>query len=136
MFQKFMKGIQQANEPGFSKEPKEFHPYVFKDWEGVEDAAKHLAQFVDPNNLLDRDGGHPRRPLVIFAFDEAHILTDNPPMVDRPDRWTPIFRIALCSSVYLEPSNLLALSFDGRAFQLILPGDTFRTPRRGSRIPV
>ena len=85
---KFMEGIQQANEPGFSKEPKEFHPYVSKDWEGVEDAAKHLAQFVDPNNLLDRDGGHPRRPLVIFAFDEAHVLTDNPPMMNRPDRWT------------------------------------------------
>jgi hypothetical protein len=34
---------------------------------------------VDPHSLLDRVEGSPRRPLVVFAFDEAHILTDNPP---------------------------------------------------------
>jgi hypothetical protein len=28
--------------------------------------------------MLDRREGSPRRPLVIFAFDEAQILTDNP----------------------------------------------------------
>ena len=122
-----MEGIQQANEPGFSKEPKEFHPCVSKGWEGVEDAAKHLAEFVDPNNLLDRDGGHPRPPLVIFAFDEAHILTDNPPMVNRSDRWTlfsELRRVLRYSSNRAIFSFFL--SFDSRAFQHILPGDTFR----------
>ena len=107
---KFIEGIQQANEPGFSKEPEEFQPYVSKDWEGVEDAAEHLAQFVDPNNLLDRDEGHPRRPLVIFAFDEAHILTDNPPTVNRPDRWT----------LFSELRRVLRLTSNRAIFSLFL----------------
>jgi hypothetical protein len=52
--------------------------YVSKDLEGLKGAAKKLAKFVDPLNKLDRIDGS-RWPLVIFAFDKAHILTDNPP---------------------------------------------------------
>lgn len=44
----------------------------------LDETAKRLSKFVDPNNLLDRQEGS-RRPLVIFAFDEAQILNDNPP---------------------------------------------------------
>jgi hypothetical protein len=44
---------------------------------GVEKAGKLLCRFVDPHGLLDSSNG-PRRPLVVFAFDEAHTLTDNP----------------------------------------------------------
>ncbi|KAH9981731.1 hypothetical protein BJV77DRAFT_1045991 [Russula vinacea] len=36
-----------------------------------------LCRFVDPHGLLDSAKG-PRQPLVIFAFDDAHVLTDNP----------------------------------------------------------
>ena len=35
-----------------------------------------LCRFVDPFHLLDSVKG-PRRPLVVFAFDDAHVLTAN-----------------------------------------------------------
>ena len=38
-------------------------------------AAGELARLVDPAELLDSKAG-PRRPLVILAFDEGHMLTD------------------------------------------------------------
>ncbi|KAH9977426.1 hypothetical protein BJV74DRAFT_156499 [Russula compacta] len=82
---KFMEGIQQAKEPGFFKEPKELYPCVAKDWEGVQDAAKLLSQFVDPNNLLDRDKGLPRRRL---SFLRPTKLTSSPIVLNRLDRWT------------------------------------------------
>ena len=85
-----MKGSQQSSGPDDakgSKQPKEIHPDVSKDGGGIENAAKLLAQFIDPDNLLRRKEGFPRRPLVIFAFDEAHILTDNPPTKNRATKW-------------------------------------------------
>jgi hypothetical protein len=42
----------------------------------VEGAGEMLCRFVDPCHLLDSVKG-PRRPLVVFALDEAHVLTDN-----------------------------------------------------------
>jgi hypothetical protein len=48
---------------------------------------KLLAQFVDPRGLLDHHKDGPQRPLVIFAFDKAHILTDNPPITNRSTKW-------------------------------------------------
>jgi len=51
--------------------------YIFKDMKKLEEAAKRLCQFVDPKGLLDRAKG-PRRPLIVFAFDEAHNLIDIP----------------------------------------------------------
>jgi hypothetical protein len=71
-----VEGSQQINDP------KEYYPYISKDGDGIENAGKQLARFVDPHNLLDRDEGWPRRPLVILSFDEAHVLTDNPPITD------------------------------------------------------
>jgi hypothetical protein len=47
-----------------------------EDREGVEQAGEKLCRFMDPYHLLDSAAG-PRRPLVIFAFDEAHVLTDH-----------------------------------------------------------
>ncbi|KAF8492177.1 hypothetical protein F5888DRAFT_1806903 [Russula emetica] len=79
----FIKSRQQINDPKDTKQPKKFYPYDFEDGDEAEDAGKLLARFVDPHDLLDRDEGRPRRPLVIFAFDEAHILTDNPPVANR-----------------------------------------------------
>ena len=37
----------------------------------------NLCKLIDPENKLDVGSG-PRRPLVILAFDESHILTDLP----------------------------------------------------------
>ena len=107
---KFMEGIQQTNNLGFSKEPEEFHPWVSKDREGVKDAGKHLAQFVDPNNLLDCVQGQPRRPLVIVAFDEAHILTDNPPIANRTTMW----------NLFSELRRILRQTSDQAIFSLFL----------------
>ena len=52
--------------------------YMSKDGGGVLEAATSLCDFIDEHKLLDSARG-PRQPLVVLAFDEAHILTDNPP---------------------------------------------------------
>lgn len=51
--------------------------YIFRDMKKLEEAAERLCRFVDPQGLMDRAKG-PRRPLIVFAFDEAHILIDGP----------------------------------------------------------
>lgn len=87
----FMVGSQQiSGGPKDTKGPmqlKKIYPHVSKDESGIENAGKLLAQFVDPDKLLDRDVEQSRRPLVIFAFDEAHVLTDNPPTKSRGTNW-------------------------------------------------
>jgi hypothetical protein len=77
-FPKFIVDSIQINDPKHANEAEEHHPYVSKDGSGVETAGELLARFVDPSKLLDHNAGRPRRPLVIFAYDEAHILTDTP----------------------------------------------------------
>lgn len=52
--------------------------YVYGTREGVAEAGEMFCRFIDPHHLLDSVEG-PRWPLVVFSFDEAHILTDNPP---------------------------------------------------------
>lgn len=42
----------------------------------VKDSGTDLCRFIDPYDVLDSSG--PRRPLLIFSFDESHILTDTP----------------------------------------------------------
>jgi hypothetical protein len=56
----------------------EYHQYVLQG-DGVREAGEELCCFIDEHSLLDSDEG-PRRPLVVFAFDEADTLTDNPPV--------------------------------------------------------
>jgi len=79
-----MEGIQAAaDEPKDKSEDQKDKPEEPKDvryvskGRGLDDAGERLSEFIDPRNMLDRVQGS-RRPLVIFAFDEAHILTDNP----------------------------------------------------------
>ncbi|KAI9434407.1 hypothetical protein F5148DRAFT_998459 [Russula earlei] len=48
------------------------------DWrEGLHEAGENLCRFIDEYKVLDFKEG-PRRPLVVLAFDEAHVLLDNP----------------------------------------------------------
>ncbi|KAF8492187.1 hypothetical protein F5888DRAFT_1619276, partial [Russula emetica] len=101
---------QQTDDPRDSEQPKEFHPYVSKDGDGIENAGKLLARFVDPRNLLDRDVERPRRPLVIFAFDEAHIFTDHPPIVNRVTKW----------NLFSELRRILRQTSDQAIFSLFL----------------
>ena len=49
----------------------------------VETTGGNLCKFIDPQGVLDSDNGS-RWPLVILAFDESHILTDNP----KDQSWT------------------------------------------------
>ena len=44
---------------------------------GVKEAAQGLCKVIDPQSTLESSSG-PRHPLVILAFDEAHVLTNNP----------------------------------------------------------
>jgi hypothetical protein len=43
----------------------------------VSEVGRRLCQFIDPLDALGSEEGS-RRPLVILAFDESHILTDLP----------------------------------------------------------
>jgi hypothetical protein len=79
--------------------------YLFENEEGVEEAGERLCRFVDPHRLLDSMIG-PRWPLVVFAFDEAHTLTDNPP----DKEW----------SLFLELRRILRQTRDFPIFSLFL----------------
>jgi hypothetical protein len=79
-------------------------------------AAKKLSEFVDPQYKLDRPKGS-RRPLVIFAFDEAHIFTDNPP--NKP--WNLFSELRrILRQISMHPIFSLFLSTAGR-FNLFSP---------------
>jgi hypothetical protein len=58
------------------KEPD--HGRYISQGEGLREVGKMLCSFLDEHDLLDSNEG-PRWPLVVLAFDEADILTDNPP---------------------------------------------------------
>jgi hypothetical protein len=103
-FPKFMKGSQQI------ETPEGPYPYFLKDGDVIAKAGKLLAKFIDPDSLLDRDEGSPRRPLVIFAFDEAHILTDNSPTKNRATR----------SNLFSELRRILRQTSDHAIFSLFL----------------
>ena len=111
-FPKFLKDIRHTNDPSYTKEPEELHPYVSKDGDGIENAGDLLAQFVDPGKLLDHDGERPRRPLVIFAFDEAHVLTDYPQITStsRATNW----------NLFSELRRVLKQTSDHAIFYLFL----------------
>ena len=108
-----MEGSQQKNilgDTGGPRQPEEFGSYVSRDGDGIENAGNLLARFVDPDNLLDCDKGLPRPPLVIFAFDEAHILTDNPSISNRATRW----------NLFSELRRILRETSDQAIFSLFL----------------
>jgi hypothetical protein len=80
----------------------------------VEQAGEKLCRFVDPKHVLDSASG-PRRPLVIFAFDEAHILADNPP----DNEWNLFLELRrILRQIYYLPLFSLFLSTAGRFNQL------------------
>ena len=90
--------------------------YLSEDQEGVEEAGERLCRFVDPHRLLDSTEG-PRWPLVVFAFDEAHILTDNPPDKD----WSLFLELRrILRQIHNLPIFSLFLSTAGR-FNLFSP---------------
>ncbi|KAI9455049.1 hypothetical protein F5148DRAFT_401100 [Russula earlei] len=57
--------------------------YVSPRLGGLLEAGENLCRFIDENQILDSKEGL-RRPLIILAFDEAHILTDRP---DEQNDW-------------------------------------------------
>jgi hypothetical protein len=109
-FPKFMEGSQQKEDTEGPEQLEEFYPYVSEAGDGIVNAGKLLAQFIDPGNLLDRDKELPRRPLVILAFDEAHILTDNPPISNRATKW----------NLFSELRRILRQTSDYAIFSLFL----------------
>ena len=119
-----MQGSRQKNtlkDTEGPKQPKAFDTYVSEDGDGIEEAGKLLAQFVDSGNFLDHDKELPRQPLVIFAFDEAHILTDNPPIANRATNWNLFSELRrILREISDLPFFSLFLSTAGR-FNLFFP---------------
>src|SRR6266540_3928981 len=58
-----------ASQPQLSANPDSPQRYVI-DSNGTEEAARDLCEFIDLSELLDAKKG-PRRPHLIFAFDES-----------------------------------------------------------------
>jgi hypothetical protein len=86
--------------------------------EGVEESGERLCRLVDPHCLLDSAEG-PRWPLVVFAFDEAHTLTDNPPNKE----WSLFLELRrVLRRIHKLPIFSLFLSTAGR-FNLFFPAD-------------
>ncbi len=54
------------------------HGWYISRGQGLNEAGERLCRFIDKHSVLESNDG-PRRPLVVLAFDEAHVLTDNPP---------------------------------------------------------
>jgi hypothetical protein len=76
----------------------------------IAEAGVRLSRFIDLNQVLDRIEG-PRHPLIIFAFDEFHILTDAP----RGQSWSVFSE--LCSvlhELHYQPIFSLFLSTSGQ----------------------
>ena len=76
-----------------------------------------LCRFVDPFHLLDSVKG-PRRPLVVFAFDDAHVLTANNRADNSWDLFSELRRIL--RSFHDLPIFWLFISTAGR-FNLFYP---------------
>ncbi|KAF8494140.1 hypothetical protein F5888DRAFT_1848288 [Russula emetica] len=72
----FVEKCEHADE---KKEPE--HGRYVSEGEGWQEAGYRLCRFIDEHYFLDPKNG-PRRPLVVFAFDEADALTENPPNKD------------------------------------------------------
>ena len=119
-----MQGSRQINtlkDNEGPEQPKEFDTYVSKDGHGIEEAGQLLVQFVDSSNFPDHDKELPRQPLVIFAFDEAHILTDNPPIPNRATNWNLFSELRrILREISDLPFFSLFLSTAGR-FNLFFP---------------
>jgi hypothetical protein len=66
-----------------SEAPDSPPQYINEKLGNVKTTGKLLCKFIDPHSVLDSDIG-PRWPLVILAFDESQILTNNP----KDRKWT------------------------------------------------
>ena len=91
-------------------------PRYFFEGKGVKEAGKELCAFIDPNHILDSPRG-PRHPLIIFAFDEAHVLTSPSGVVS----WNLFIELRrILRATHEDPIFSLFLTTTGR-FQLFSP---------------
>jgi hypothetical protein len=85
-------------------------PYIFRIQQRVAEAGMNLSRFLDPKGLLGSTEG-PRHPLVILAFDEAHILTNTP----KNQTWTVFSELQqVLHKLVTQPIFFLFLSTSGR----------------------
>jgi len=71
----FLEFAENSGQVGDKDKPE--HDGYTSEGEGLPGAGERFCRFIDQCKVLESGTG-PRRPLVILAFDEAHILTDNP----------------------------------------------------------
>jgi hypothetical protein len=103
--------------------------YVLKGGD-MKEAGKALCRFIDEHGLLDSYSG-PRRPLVVLAFDEAHVLTDNPPDQEHWNLFLELRRFL--RQIQELPIFSLFLSTAGRFNQT--PPDIHSDPSARAREP-
>jgi hypothetical protein len=86
-------------------------PMPFQDTGGVKEAGQRHCDLIDPHHVLDSPFG-PRHPLVILAFDEAHVLTSDP----GDTYW----------NVLVELRRTLRITVKQPIFSLFLSAENFR----------
>ena len=112
---KFEKGGEKVDGSTHNSPPR-YVVSVFEKQQGVKEAGEELCRFIDPHRLLDSEKG-PRRPLIILAFDESYILTDNPKRCN----WTLFSELRrTLRGIVNHPIFTLFLSTAGR-FHLFSP---------------
>ncbi|KAF8331932.1 uncharacterized protein EI90DRAFT_3154338, partial [Cantharellus anzutake] len=80
----------------------------------LQEAGERLCRFIDEHKVLESDSG-PQRPLVVLAFDEAHVLTDNPPDQEGWNLFSELRRIL--QQIHDLPIFSLFISTAGRLNQ-------------------
>ena len=83
-----MKGGRQADD----EDEPQHSLYVRRKNEGLQKAGNILCRFLDEHGVLNLAKG-PRRPLVVLAFDEADVLTDNLPGQDHWNLFSELRRV-------------------------------------------
>jgi hypothetical protein len=108
--------IDDAGQPT-TKSKKSSPRLDFQDTGGAKEAGEGLCCLIDPERKLDSTFG-PRHPLVILAFDEAHVLTNNPRETEYYDIFIELRRVL--RSIAKEPIFSLFLTTAG-SFQRFSP---------------
>ena len=114
----FLEFMKSSKVDGTKENKPTIHGQYISGGQSLDEAGEKLCRFIDKHSVLESANG-PRRPLVILAFDEAHVLTDNPP--DQPG-WNFFLELRrILQQFHRHPIFLLFLS-TAECFNQFSPG--------------
>ncbi len=111
----FLEFMKSSEVDGTKENKPTIHGQYISGGQSLDEAGEKLCRFIDKHSVLESNDG-PRRPLVVLAFDEAHVLTDNPPGQPGWNYFLELRRIL--RQFHRHPIFSLFLSTAGRFNQL------------------